>query len=145
MAVSLHRMSSMDQSHLGDPQELRALGTVQLTKTFIERVTQLVRKEVELARTEVAEDVKHTKTAGGLGGGAMVAGISALCCALIAAIDGLGRVMPHWLAAVILMCVFGCIGIGLGWGAWKEAREARPDRSLREAKATVRWLTRRFA
>ncbi|HEX2569102.1 MAG TPA: phage holin family protein [Polyangia bacterium] len=135
----------MDQPHLGDSNDLRALGTAQLTRTFLERVTQLVRKEVELARREVEEDVKHTKTAGGLGGGGIVAGVSALICALIAAVDGLGHVMPHWLAALILMAVFACIGVGLGWGAWKEARAAQPRRSLREAKATVRWLTRRYA
>jgi hypothetical protein len=145
MAASLHSTSNMDQPHLGDPNDLRSLGTAQLTKTLVERVSQLVRKEVELARTEVAEDVKHTKTAGGLGGGGIVAGISALVCALIAVVDGLGRVMPHWAAALILMGVFACIGAGLGWGAWKEARAAQPRRTLREAKATVRWLTRRYA
>lgn len=145
MAAALHSTSLMEQPHLGDPNDVRSLGTAQLTKALVERVTQLVRKEVELARTEVAEDVKHTKTAGGLGGGGLVAGICALVCALIAVVDGLGRFLPHWAAALILMGVFACIGVGLGWGAWREARAAQPRRTLREAKATVRWLTRRYA
>lgn len=135
----------MDQPQLGDPNDLRAIGTAQLTKALVERVTQLVRKEVELARTEVREDVEHTKTAGELGGGGVVAGICALICALIAVIEGLSRILPRWLSALILMGAFACISVGLGWGAWKQVLAARPRRTLREAKATVRWLTRRYA
>ena len=129
----------------GAEMDLRGVGTVPLAKALLERMSLLVRKEVELARAEMAEDLEHTKTAGGLGGGALAAGVGALCCGLIAAVEGLGLVMPRWLAALCLFALFLIAAAVLGGSAWKELRRARPERTLREAKATVRMLTERHA
>ena len=124
---------------------LRQQGLAALTKTLLERLSLLVSKEVQLARAEVIEDLKHTKVAGIRGGAAVTLGIASLVCALIAVVEGLGHLMPRWLAAVGLCAVFGALAAVIGLGAYREIVKAKPRRTMREAKATVRMLSERHA
>ena len=43
------------------------------------------------------------------------------------------------------LAVFAGVAAGLGFGAYKEVMAAKPKRSLREAKATIRMLTERHS
>jgi hypothetical protein len=120
-------------------------GTIALARALASRLGLLARKELELAEAEGRLDARHGLTAGLRGGMALVAAAAALSCALWAVIDGLGHVMPAWLAALLLAVLFAGLGGVFALAAAREAREARPRRSLREARATLRMLTRREA
>jgi zinc transporter ZupT len=98
----------------------------------------LARKELELARIEAHVDARRGLVAGGLGGVAALAG--AIACAMIAAIGGLAAVMPRWLAAPGGCALFLAVAALFAALATVQARSARPERTLREARETVRAL-----
>src|SRR4051812_29121343 len=78
-----------------------ALGLGELARVLTRRLGELVSKEAELVRAELAADVRHGRNAGELGGAAMAAFIGAFGCAVLALLDGLAHAMPRWLAAAI--------------------------------------------
>lgn len=119
---------------------LQALGTGALVRTLIQQLSSLVQKEVELAQAEGRKDLRHGWLAGTLGGAAAVAFMAAIACGLIAAVVALGRVFSGQAVALIGCGLFIVVGGGLLVGAWREARAAKPRRSLRQAKATLQML-----
>ena len=123
-------------------EELHRLGLVELTRLLGERVGKLARAEIELARSEAKRDVHQGMVAGGLFGGSGVVLIAALVCGIDAALFALGRVWnPVW-CALLGLAIFGILGVGLALVAAAEAKEARPRRSLREARQTLALLRR---
>jgi hypothetical protein len=95
---------------------------------------------VELARIEARADARRGLVAGGLGAVAALALSIAAACAAIAAVDGLGRVMPRWLAALAGCALFFAVGALFATLATVQVRAARPDRTLRAARDTARAL-----
>jgi len=119
---------------------LRDVGTVPLVRTLGEKLSQLARKEVELAREEARADLKRGMMAGGLAGGAMFAAMAALVCGLFAALTALGHVLPPIWVALAGMAVFGLVALAAGWAATAEGREVKPERSIRQAQETFKML-----
>jgi uncharacterized membrane protein YqjE len=129
----------------GDP--LRARPTRDLVADAARTASELVRKELELAKTELRADVKaEVRMASGLG----VAGVCAICAlslALTAVAFALTEagVLPGWAAALIVAAVVLAIGTAVGlWGWSKRVRTplARTRGSIRE---NVRWAKERIA
>jgi hypothetical protein len=116
------------------------LSTFALARALVERLGLLARKEVELARVEARADARRGLVAGGLGAMAALALSAAVACGMIAAVEALGRVMPRWLAALAGALLFLAVGALFATLAAAEGRRARPDRTLRSARDTVRAL-----
>jgi hypothetical protein len=126
-----------------DRASSRRLGTLLLARALVERLGLLARKELELAQVEGRLDARHGLLAGVQGGIALVAAAAALSCGIVAAVAGLGHVMAAWLAALLLGALFiGLAGVFFLLAA-REAKAARPGRSIREARATLHMLTHR--
>lgn len=101
----------------------------------------LVRKEVDLARTEM---VQKATAAGrdvgmlGAGGAIAYAGFLALLAALIA---GLGQIIPVWLAALIvgvLVVGVGALLVQRGLSALKRINPV-PEQTIETLKEDVQW------
>jgi hypothetical protein len=102
---------------------------------------QLARKELELARVEVRQDLRsEIMMAGGLG----VAGVCALLVLqllLVAVVLALmeSGLFPGWAAAVIVGAVVLLVGTGAGLWGWGR-RVRRPlDSTRRSVRDGVRW------
>ena len=105
----------------------------------VKQSTELVKKELELARVELKEDVRREVAM--LKGIAVAAlcGLAAFGLLLAAAVFGLGLIVPMWAAALIVaggVAVIGAIAFAIGW-----TRRARSLLSTTRTtlKEDVRW------
>ena len=129
------------------PDPLRRMPTKDLVTELARKASALARKEVELAKAEVRDDVRSSaRMAGGLG----VAGVCALVTLqmlLVALVFALaeGGVMPGWAAALLVAAVV--LGIGTVAGLWGWAKRVRKplDTTRRSVRENVRWAKERLA
>ena len=114
-----------------------------LTRQLSEDVTTLVRKEVELAKTEVTEKIAVLATGAGLFAGAalfVVIGVATLTATIILA---LALVMPAWLAALIVTIVVLLIAGGLalvGKHVFQRSRVPLPVDTVESVKEDIAWV-----
>lgn len=128
------------------PQDNRTLA--ELVAELSRETGQLVRKEVELARTEITANVKRAgvHVAMAAAGGALVhAGLLVLLAAIVIALAQLG--VTPWLSAAIvavLTMVVGYVLIRKGTTALSGTAIA-PARAIDNIKEDVKWTTRQGA
>ena len=112
----------------------------ELVKELSEHTSRLVRAEVDLAKTELAQKGKQAGIGAGMFGGAglfAVFGFGALTTAIIAL---LATTMDTWVAAVIVAVVYFAIaGIAalLGRSRVKRATPLAPQQAIDTTKADV--------
>ena len=101
-----------------DEQPLGALSTGELVAQLTKQSAELVKKQVDLAQSELRADVKREITAlAGFG----IAGTFALATfilLLVAAVFALSEEMPGWQAALVVsgaMLALGAIAAVIGW------------------------------
>ncbi len=110
----------------------------ELIARLTSEVQQLIRLEIQLAQTEVGDKLKSASRAVAY---AAVAGVFAFFSVfglLIAAIWGVGEVLPIWLAALIVAGGFLLLAGLVGLIAWKRAQRASPpypDAALEDLRA----------
>jgi drug/metabolite transporter (DMT)-like permease len=125
------------------PQDERSLGD--LFAELSRETGVLVRKEVELASTELTNKARVAGTHVGLvaAGGALAhAGLLVLLAALVIGLAQLG--VTPWLSALIVALVTMGIGYALvntGLGRLRQASLA-PTQTIESVKETARWQTR---
>jgi hypothetical protein len=105
----------------------------------------LVRKEVELATTEMSAKLKHAGTQSGIvaAGGALVhAGLLVLLAAVVILLAQLG--VTPWLSALIVAVVVMAIGYFMASGALTRLRNTSyaPTQTMETLKETTTWTTR---
>jgi hypothetical protein len=118
----------------------RPLG--ELFSDLVSETTTLVRNEVALAKVEITQ--KATKAGRNIGslviGGAIgYAALLAFCAALILL---LARVMPDWLAALIVGAVVGAISwllIGKAISALRNM-QLKPEETVESIKEDAQWI-----
>ena len=123
---------------------LASASTGELVSKLAHDTTELVKKQVELAKAEIRADLKsEVKTAEGLGV-AGVCSIAVLNMILVAVVLALSDVMAGWAAALVVggvMLAVGAIAAAVGWG--KHVK--RPlDRSMKELEEDARWAKERM-
>jgi len=131
---------------MADPKDERSLG--ELLAELSRETGQLVRKEVELATTEMTS--KARKAAAGAGvaaaGGALIhAGLLVLLAAIVIALAQVG--VPAWLSAVIVAIVTMIVGyvlVNRGLGQMRRTSVA-PTQAIESLKETATWTTRQGA
>ena len=119
------------------------LSTKQLLGQILAEATTVVRKEVELARTELAADLKAEVTmAKALGVGAVL-GLCGLSLALVTVVLALALVMPGWAAGLLVTGVVlaaAAIVAAVGWGR----RVRKPlERTRKHLEEDVKWMKER--
>jgi len=118
----------------------RSIG--ELVGDLSRETSELVRKEVQLATTELAAKIDQAERGviSGIAGGAVAyLGVGVL---LIAAVLGLAQVVDAWVAALIVGGIVALTGLVLMAKARKdlEVDNLVPEKTVRQTKATGRWI-----
>ncbi|MFI6784173.1 phage holin family protein [Micromonospora sp. NPDC050276] len=101
-------------------------------------MSTLVRKEVELAKAELREEASQVGKAGGMFGGAALAGFLAVLFVSYALWWGLSNTMDQGWAALIVAVIWAAVGGGLFINARTQLKRARAV--LPRTKQTAREL-----
>lgn len=104
-------------------------------------LSTLVRKEIELAKTELSVEVGKAGKGAGMFGGAGVAGMYGLGFLSLAAMFGLGAFMPlGWAALIVsgLYLVGAAILAATGKKAFSQVKP-KPERTIRTLKEDAQW------
>jgi putative superfamily III holin-X len=126
---------------------LRHMQTKDLVTEAGRKASLLVRKELELAKTELRAQIRsELKMASGLG----VAGVCALVgleMLLVALALGLmeGGVLPGWAAALIIAGAVLAIGAAAGLWGWAKRVRKPLETTQRSVREDVRWARERMA
>jgi uncharacterized membrane protein YqjE len=118
----------------GRQAALRERGLGELVKNLSGQMSTLVRQEVELAKTEMAEKGKKAGLGAGLFGAAGVAAILMLASLTALVILALATAIPAWAAALVTTVL---------WGAVAGALALVGRTKMRELKEDVQWLKNR--
>lgn len=114
-----------------------------LTKRVSEAISQLLRKEAELAKVEIAEKARVTAIGGGLVVGAAVLGLAALGAITAAAILALATTITAWLAALIVAIALAALAGVLVLVGVKRLRRATPPvpvETVDSVKEDIEWV-----
>jgi len=126
--------------------ELRDQPIGDLLRQLSEQTTALVRKELELAKTEVSEKGKKAGIGAGMFGGAGVSALMGLGALSAAAITLLDNAMSTPLAALIVSVVWFAIAGVLGLQGRNKVQEATPpvpEQATESVKEDVQWAKTR--
>src|SRR5215831_12385470 len=94
------------------------LSTVELVKQITHQVGDLARKQIELAKTELRNDVRaEASTVGGLAAAA-AAGLITLTLLLVTLIFAMSRRLPGWAAGLIVSGFMLGIALIAGLISW---------------------------
>jgi uncharacterized membrane protein YqjE len=119
--------------------------TGELLKRFSEDATTLIRKEVELAKAELAEKGRQAGKGAAMFGGAGLFGVTAFIALTAFLILVLAEAMDAWLAALIVAAVYGAITAVLalrGKQKMEEAAPPQPEQTVETLKEDVEWAKR---
>jgi membrane protein len=117
-----------------------------LMRRLSEQTTELVRKEIELARAELQVKGKKAGIGAGMFGGAGVFGLYALGALTACAILALATAVDGWLAALIVAVVWGAIAGVLALTGKSKVQEATPpvpERAIDSTRADVQTAKQR--
>jgi uncharacterized membrane protein YqjE len=126
---------------------LRGASTKDLVTQLAQKASLLAKKEIELAKAELKEDLRsEVKMASGLG----VAGVCALVTLqllLTAIVFALfeGGVLPGWAASLVVAAVVLAIGTAAGLWGWAKRVRKPLDATRRSIHENVRFAKERIA
>jgi hypothetical protein len=126
--------------------ELRDRPVGELVKDLSEQTAALVRKEVELAKAELAIKGKKAGVGAGMFGGAGLFGFFAFAGLTATFILALATAVAPWLAALIVTAVYGAIAGVLALQGKNKVQEATPpipERAVDSTKEDVEWVKTR--
>jgi hypothetical protein len=140
-------MARRERTEVLGPQHERVtrLSTVQLVREIAVQASLLVKKQVQLAKTELKADARtEARVAGGLGIAA-VGAIITVTLLLVTAAFALALVMPAWGAGLIVTGVVAAAVAIVAGLSWKRRVRTPLATSRRELKQDVRFTRERFA
>jgi uncharacterized membrane protein YqjE len=122
--------------------ELRERSTGELFKRLSEQTSDLVRKEVELAKAELTQKGKTAGKGAGMFGAAGLIGVTAFGALTACLIALLATAMETWLAALIVTVVYATIAGALALVGRRKVQEATPpvpEQTIETLKEDVEW------
>jgi uncharacterized membrane protein YqjE len=126
-----------------DAEGATNLSTKELLGQILSEATTLVRKEVELARTELAADLKaEFAMAKALGVGAVL-GLCGLNLALVTVVLALALVMPGWAAGLLVTGVVLAAAAVVAAVGWRHRVRNPLERTRKHLKEDVQWMKER--
>ncbi len=134
---------------MADPRvrdEARNRSTPELVTELARETSELVRKELELARAEMTKKGKEAGIGVGLFGGAGVAGLLALGSLTAFAVVVLALAVPGWLSALVVTLIWAAIAAVLGFRGRERVQEAvppKPEQTIETVKEDVRMAKAR--
>jgi hypothetical protein len=126
-----------------DPYEPREpdAGLTELISRLISQSSTLFREELQLAKTELRQEIRKAGKAGGMFGGAAVTGFLAVLLLSFAAAWGLGDLMEPWLGFLIVGVIWAIVAGVLamqGKSAADEVDASLPE-TTQSVKEDVQW------
>ncbi|CAB4892917.1 unannotated protein [freshwater metagenome] len=137
-------MSTPDQHPTQD--ELRGAPAGELFKRLSEDTSQLVKLEIELAKTEMTAKGKQLGAGAGLIGAAALFAFFAFAAFTTLLIALLSTGMKTWIAAAIVMVIYLVIAAVaglLGKGRIQKATPPVPEQTIETVKEDVEWAKTR--
>jgi uncharacterized membrane protein YqjE len=128
---------------------LEEVPTGELVNRLAAQVSELVRGELELARTELTAKGKRVGVGAGLAGASGVLALYGLGALIAAAVAALALVWPVWLAALVVGVVVLVVAGALALAGRSQLRQGTPPtpehtvESVRDDVATVKKAVRR--
>jgi hypothetical protein len=127
------------------PVSVEGMSNRELIGHVIESATQLAKKEIELAKSELRADVKkEVAMAKGLGVAGLCA-IWAVSLMLVACAFALGEVILEWAAALIVAAVVLLVGTVAGLIGWGKRVKQPLEATRRSLKEDALWAKERLA
>jgi uncharacterized membrane protein YqjE len=123
-------------------EELRQESFGELLSGLASDTSLLVKQEIELAKVEVSAKAKKAGKGAGMLAGAGVAGLMALFTLTILLIVILDAFLELWLAALIVLIIWGAIAAVLALTGKKKLQEAAPpvpEQTTQTLKEDVQW------
>jgi MFS family permease len=120
--------------------------TAELMRRLSEQTSELVRKELELARVELSAKGKQAGIGAGMFGGAGLTALYAVGALVAAAIAALALAVDTWLAALIVAVVLALVAGVLalqGRSKVKAATPPKPEAAMRTTKRDVETVKHR--
>ena len=127
-------------------EELRGAPAGELFKRLSEDTSQLVRLELQLAKTEMTDKAKTLGAGAGLIGAAALFGFFAFAAFTTLLIALLATAMKTWIAAAIVMVIYAVIaGVAalMGKGRIQQATPPVPEETIETVKEDVEWAKTR--
>ncbi len=121
------------------------LSTRELLADITGKVSLLVKKEVELATTEVKADLQKELAMVKLLGASVVAALLGLNMLLVAAVFALAVKMPGWVAALVVGGIVLLVAAVLGSIGWSRRVTAPLAMTRKTLKEDVQWAKERVA
>lgn len=119
--------------------------TSEIVQDIVNNLRDIVRSELQLAKTEVGQKGKRIgKAAGMLAAGGAIAAVAALLI-VATCTAALATVMPVWVACLIMAVLLGAIGGGMLMAGRRRLRQTSvvPVQTISSLKEDVEWLKRR--
>jgi uncharacterized membrane protein YqjE len=126
--------------------DARERPTAELMRELADQTTSLVRKEIELAKLELAEKGKKAGMGAGMFGGAGLFGVGAFATLTTCLVLALDTVVSGWLAALIVTVVYAAIAGVLALRGKQQVKQAGPpvpERALDSTKEDLEWVKTR--
>ena len=123
--------------------ELRERPVGELVKELSEQTSTLVRKEIELAKAELAVKGRKAGVGAGMFGGAGLFGLFAFGALTATLILALATAMVAWLGALIVTVIYGAIAGVLALQGKSKVQEATPpvpEQAVDTTKEDVAWV-----
>jgi len=118
----------------------------ELTKELLRDVSELVRRELDLAKSELTEKVRQLASGIGLAAAGAVLLLVALGALTATAIISLSTAMDTWLAALIVTIVVGVAGtivVLMGVRVLRRGAPPVPDQTVESVKEDIAWVKTR--
>ena len=128
-------------AHNAEAPDARERPLGELVKDLAGQTSTLVRQEIQLAQAELTTKGKSAGRGVGMLVGAAIAGLLALISLTWGLIAALDTGLPLWLAALIVMLLWGVVGAVLAARGRKELQQATPPvpQTVETVKEDIQW------
>ena len=123
----------------GSRPDLESASTAGLVSELLSQAGVLARKEIELAKRELREDLRREAIAAGQLGIAGVAGLVTVNLLLVTVVLALARAMPAWVAGLLVSAATLVVAVALGLSGWKRIKRPPLERTRRTLKEDAQW------
>jgi len=132
----------MEANHPNGEAPARERPMGELVKELSQQTSELVRREVDLAKAELAEKGKKAGVGAGMFGAAGLIGVGAFFALTAALILLIAEAVDGWVAALIVAVIYGAIAAVValqGKNRVQEATPPAPEQTLESVKEDVEW------
>lgn len=125
-----------------EPRNAQSLGA--LVVDISHDLSNLFRKEIELAKKEISELVRSRLVGAGLAVLGAVLGLLLIPFILLTVMEVLDIWLPRWAAALIVTGLMAAAGGGAFLlGSVKLKKQVKPERTIRSLKEDAEWIKHR--